>query len=157
MARPYSATPLAALAAKAGAAAFARYGFAEAALFARWTEIVGAALGRMSLPVKLSFPRGEKCKGTLRIMAEGGAALELQHLTPQILERINGAFGYPAVAQISIVQGPVARPRAALPPSRPLSPAEEAELEAELAAIQDPALRQSFARLGRALYRENRR
>lgn len=149
MARSYSATPLAALAAKATGAAYARYGFASEALFARWPEIAGSALGRLSLPVKLSFPRGQKSGGTLRIMAEGGAALELQHLAPQLIERINTVFGYPAIAQLSIAQGPVAY-RTSSTRNRALTPDERETLEIELAGIEDPQLKTSLSRLGAA-------
>jgi protein-disulfide isomerase len=40
-----------------------------------------------------------------------GRALEFQHLGPRIIERINGYYGYEAVAALKILQGTVAPPR----------------------------------------------
>ncbi|MBO0743100.1 MAG: DUF721 domain-containing protein, partial [Hyphomicrobiaceae bacterium] len=62
--------------------------------------------------------------------------------------RINSYFGYAAVAELRILQGPVgAEPRStplAASPSRPASHA----LTAEVAQIADPGLRDALARLG---------
>jgi hypothetical protein len=140
------------LAAKAGAKAFQRYGFTEQSLLTHWTAIMGESLGRMTLPLRLSLPRGAQTGGTLRILAEGPAALELQHLAPVVIERINGAFGYAAVKALSITQGPAARP-ATRPPGPFILDAEaEAALNDTLAPVQDEALRQSLVRLGRAVH-----
>ena len=152
MSRPFHATPLSALAAKAGAKAFARYGFTEQALIRHWTEIMGESLGRMTLPLKLSTARGGQGGGTLRVLAEPVAALELQHLMPVVIDRINATFGYPAVKTIQIQQGPAARP----PEREAKDPVLDAQTERDLAAtlepVEDDALRASLARLGRALY-----
>ena len=40
------------------------------------------------------------------------SAPEIQHRAPQLLERINGFFGYGAVARLALVQGPPLRPPA---------------------------------------------
>ena len=45
--------------------------------------------------------------GTLFIRADGPRAIFVQHELPQIVERVNAFFGYRAVAQARIVQGPV--------------------------------------------------
>src|SRR5579885_2629775 len=64
-------------------------GFAEAGLITEWAAIVGAEIAAMSQPAALAFPRGERKGGVLTIRCGGAAALELQHLKPQILDRIN--------------------------------------------------------------------
>lgn len=144
--------PLSALATHAGAKAYARYGFTEQALLNRWSAIMGETLGAMSLPLKLSYPRGAaKSQGTLRIMAEGPAALELQHLAPVIVERINSAFGYAAVGALSIVQGPVARQNGARQNTQAPNPALEQELAALLSGLNDETLKKSLAQLGRRI------
>ncbi|UYH50939.1 DUF721 domain-containing protein [Candidatus Kirkpatrickella diaphorinae] len=51
-----------------------------------WPHIVGPALARMSTPRKLSG-------GTLTIACAGPAAVEMQYLIPQLLERINSMAG----------------------------------------------------------------
>jgi hypothetical protein len=114
--------------------ALGKRGFAEAGLFTHWAEIAGAALAASSLPIKLSFPRGGREDGTLTVRCGGPAALELQHLAPSVLERINGHFGYRAVARLKIEQGDVARakmPRA-LPP---LTSLEKGEIERSVLAV----------------------
>src|SRR5262245_45580355 len=88
-------------------AALGSKGYAEAGLFTHWAEIAGASLAASSLPVRLSFPRGKRDEGTLTVRCGGAAALELQHLAPSVLERINGHFGYRAVARLKIEQGAV--------------------------------------------------
>jgi len=112
---------------------------------------MGESLGRMTLPLKLSSPRGSRSGGTLRILAEAPAALELQHLAPQVIERINASFGFPAVNALSITQGPASRP-APVPSAPPsLDPAAEAALQLSLEQIDDDRLRGSLAQLGRAV------
>src|SRR5262249_41025626 len=147
---------LSALAAKAGAKAFQRYGFTEQSLITHWTAIMGESLGRTTLPLKLSFPRGQQSGGTLRVMAEAPAALELQHLAPQVIERINASFGFPVLKALSITQGPAARFAPA--PARPaaLSPEAEESLQAAVAPIENDDLRQSLTRLGRSVFASRR-
>lgn len=96
--------------------AFGRQGFAEPGVLLRWPEIVGETLARFSLPERLAFPQGERSQGTLHLKVDGQFALELQHLEPLIIERINAFFGYGAVARIAILQAPI--PERHLPPVR---------------------------------------
>jgi hypothetical protein len=135
--------------------ALGKRGFAEAGLFTHWAEIAGAALAASSLPIKLSFPRGGREDGTLTVRCGGPAALELQHLAPSVLERINGHFGYRAVARLKIEQGDVARakmPRA-LPP---LTSLEKGEIERSVQAVENPEIRATLARLGSAIRRRDK-
>ena len=46
--------------------AFGRRGFAEAGIITDWAAIVGPALAAESLPVKLSFPRGQRATACCR-------------------------------------------------------------------------------------------
>ena len=86
---------------------FKTRGFAEAGILTDWPAIVGEMLGRRTAPERIAFPRGDKRGGTLHVTCESAFAPELQHLSPQVIERINGYFGYPAVAQLKILQGRV--------------------------------------------------
>ena len=68
---------------------------------------------------------------TLRCL--GAMALELQHQTPMLLERINSYFGYRAVAQLRLVQGSLRRhPQRKTAKLPPLAPADRAATEAQL-------------------------
>lgn len=51
-----------------------------------WPHIVGPSLARLSAPRKLSG-------GTLTIACAGPAAVEMQYLVPQLLERVNAMAG----------------------------------------------------------------
>ena len=98
----------------------ARRGFAKADLIAVWPEIVGPMHASCTAPEKIVWPRhgnaDEPPAGTLFIRADGPRAIFVQHELPQIVERVNAFFGYRAVAQARIVQGPVgSRPLPATP------------------------------------------
>jgi hypothetical protein len=135
-------------------------GFAEAGLITEWASIVGNDVARMSRPVQLSFPRGERKGGALTLECGGAAALELQHLKPQILDRINRHFGYAALAELRFKQGsaPVrAKSKASLRDSKPPSAAEIAETTAAVAALPDGDIKASLLRLGLAIRSDARK
>ncbi len=131
---------------------FGKRGFATSEILTGWTEIVGDALARLSLPEKLSFPRGKGEGGTLLIRVEGAAALELQHLEPVLIGRINRLCGFRAVARLRLVQGPLPQADESLPDkAAALPPAAAGRLEEMLAGTDDPALRTALDRLGRGV------
>jgi hypothetical protein len=130
-----------------------RHGLAEGGLIADWSAVVGTMIAERSLPLRLSFTSGERRDGTLHVRVSGALALELQHLEPQILERINGFFGYRAVGRLKIHQGPVPIERSVRREPPPLAPAAEAEIGALVAAVEDDGLRQALQALGRSLRR----
>ena len=73
--------------------AFAKQGFASVELVTRWPEIVGAEIAAHSQPEKIQWPRTPQAKGvpepgTLLLRVEGPAAVEIQHLSGVILERV---------------------------------------------------------------------
>jgi hypothetical protein len=136
-------------------AALGSRGYAEAGLFTHWAEIAGAQLAASSLPIKLSFPRGRRDDGTLTVRCGGSAALELQHLAPSVLERINGHFGYRAVARLRIEQGAVSGRQVPTPPP-PLTRLEQADVSNAVAPVEDPEIRASLARLGSAIRRRDK-
>ena len=129
-----------------------RRGFAEGGLIAHWPEVVGQEIARATAPLKLAFPRGERRSGTLTLRVAGAHATEIQHLVPQIIERINGYLGYGAITRLKLEQGRLPKPR---PPAMrepgPLQPAEQAELDAAVEGIGDPELRRALDALGRAV------
>jgi hypothetical protein len=96
-----------------GGTAMRRFGFTQARLVAEWGRLVGPVYGRWSVPESLRMPRGSRTGGTLTIRVEGPFALQLQHVGPQLVDRVNRLLGYPAVARVRLVQGEVPRPAAA--------------------------------------------
>ena len=93
------------------APALRKRGFAQAKLITDWPAIVGEVLARETVPQKLVFPRYSKTDAILHLRVASGYALELQHIAPQIIDRINGFFGFRAVADLRYASGP-------LPPQR---------------------------------------
>jgi hypothetical protein len=136
--------------------AFEKYGFSAATLLTDWPTIVGKELAGFTAPERLKWPRGIDIREDVEAGAEGrpGAvlvlrvdparALDVEYKGRQILERINGYFGYRAIAELRLLQAPLAR--AATPRTTPatLSPPCEAP---ELATIADERLRAALARL----------
>lgn len=129
-----------------------RRGLAHSALIQEWPTIIGELLARQCYPQRLV--RGQAGgAGTLHLAVAGPLALELQHLAPQVIERVNSHFGFAAVARLSLHQvAPIAvRPTPTKPPPRAPDPQTEAALEAQLETVTDPDLRAALDRLGRAV------
>lgn len=130
---------------------FGRHGFAGGALVVDWPAIVGSAVASHTLPLGIRFPPKERTEGTLTVKVDSGAfALEMQHLEPLILDRINGYFGWKAVARLKLRQGPlpeVGKP----PPARPSASSAPPPALDRLARVEDPELRDVLERLGRRL------
>jgi hypothetical protein len=128
-------------------------GFASVEVIEEWPKVVGPGLARRCHPVRLDFRRGATTGGTLVLQASGGAALELQHAAPQLVERVNDYFGFPAVARLRLVQMPLKPPppAPAAPTPRPLTAAEEAALASEVAPLGDSELARALAALGRSI------
>jgi hypothetical protein len=132
--------------------AFRRQGFAQLEIVARWPAIVGDVMARFSAPERISFPLGDQSGGTLYIRTDGAFALELQHLEPIVIERINSYYGFPAVARLAIRQGPLPRREVRKPfRARPLSAAELAELAQSLQPTTDEKLKEALEKLGLAV------
>jgi hypothetical protein len=142
--------PLADLVGGALQTAFARQGFAAVDIVSHWEDIVGPELAARTEPMRLIWPRREDpdSSGTLTVRVEGAYALELQHLTPVIIERVNRYFGWACVGRISIRQGPVVK--RARRPDLPLEPSAGAvaEVERGLGDFEDQELKSALARLG---------
>jgi hypothetical protein len=129
-------------------------GFASAEILARWTDIVGPEIAAHSEPMKITWPRaiGEQAAepATLVLRVEGPAAVEIQHLSAVILERVNRFFGWQAIGRIGLRQAPLRRRQQPTPPSPP-DPVIAARIAAGLPEIADEDLRQALARLGAAI------
>lgn len=149
--------PLSAFAGTALNDALKRQGFASAEIVARWADIVGAEIAAHSEPLKINWPRRADDEApepaTLVLRVEGPAAIEIQHLSSVILERVNQFFGWRAIGRLALRQAPLRRrtPTTAPPPPDPATTARIAE---SLPQIESEDLRQALARLGAAIKRK---
>src|SRR5476651_766550 len=115
MAKPgyISAKPLSVLLSDVFSDAFAKHGFASRELVTRWAEIAGAEVAAHSEPLKIQWVRpveGQPSEpATLVLRVEGPMALEIQHASDVILDRVNRFFGWQAVGRIALRQAPLSR------------------------------------------------
>ena len=135
--------------------AFKQQGFASTEILARWADIVGAEIAAHSQPMKINWPRplGEDAApepATLVLRVEGPAALEIQHLSAVILERVNRFFGWQAIGRIALRQAPLRRREPAKRPAAP-DPTVAARIAQGLPDVEDEGLRQALARLGASI------
>ncbi|MPT46997.1 MAG: DUF721 domain-containing protein [Sphingobium sp.] len=126
-----------------GGAAFRRFGFVQSSIVTRWAEIAGDRYAALSLPESIRFPAGKKEKGTLSLIVMGGHAPIIQHVIPEIIERVNRFFGYEAVVKVAIRPGEITRRSSdTIPRSLPVPPQPVPDdMNASLRAIADPELR----------------
>lgn len=154
--------PLAELVDRCIEPALAAQGFAASDVIIAWPEIVGERLARHTEPLQVIWPkrpRGDRpaadnARGqtsTLVVRVTGAFALELQHMTPVVIERVNTHFGWRCIGQLALRQGPIRRrtPRA-LPEFR-LDPAQEHVVLEAVSGIEDDPLREALLRLGTAV------
>jgi len=133
----------------AGGASFRKFGFVQHSIVSRWAEIVGARYAGVSAPESIRFPHGKRANGTLTLTVAGAHAPMIQHVLPEIVERVNRFFGYPAVERVAIRQGVVGK--AAAKPARPELQPVPVELGDSLRAVGDPELRAVLESLARGI------
>ena len=153
---PISAKPLSVLLSDVFSDAYAKQGFAARELVTRWAEIAGREIAAHSEPLKMQWPRPVEGQpqepATLILRVEGPMALEIQHSSDVILERVNRFFGWHAVGRLTIRQAPLTRRNVPKPSRVPDAKAVAREAES-LAAVEDEDLRAALARLGASIKR----
>ena len=151
-----SAKPLSLLLSDVFSDAYAKQGFAARELVTRWAEIAGPEIAAHSEPLKMQWPRPVEGQpqepATLVLRVEGPMALEIQHSSDVILQRVNRFFGWSAVGKLALRQAPLSR-RERPAPRRAPDPKEVAEIAKSLSSVEDEELRAALARLGAAIKR----
>ncbi len=136
--------------------ATAKLGFGESDIVLHWPEIAGERLAAVSEPEKLQWPVRPKNPAAdaasepaaLVLKVEGAFAIEVQHLAPVLIERINARLGWRCVSRILLRQGPVRRRapgRAKVPPPSPQARQAAEQLTRDIEADD---LRAALNRLG---------
>lgn len=139
--------------------ALAAQGFAASDVILAWADIVGERLAAFSQPLRIDWPRRGAGRShedrpdpaTLVVRVEGAFALEMQHLAPVVIERVNAYYGWRCVGRLVLKQGPVRRPRPAATTGRTLTAEERSVIGGAVAPIAEEGLRQALDRLGSAV------
>jgi hypothetical protein len=141
------------LVAKPLADAFKKQGFASREIVTRWESIVGADIAAFAEPLRMNWPRAmdqaNPEPGTLVLRVEGPAAIEVQHQSGLIIERVNRFFGWQAVGTLALRQAPLTRQKRRQSRQKP-DPAAARQV-AETLDIADEGLRDALGRLGAAI------
>ncbi len=126
--------------------AFRKRSPAAATLMADWSQIVGPAIAAVAAPVRFS-------SGTLTIAASGPIALELQHLAPELIARLNGHVGRVLIERLRFA--PPVRLAGLQPPPAPPPPRATAlaEPQAPLEGVPDGPVGDALRSLRAAMAR----
>jgi hypothetical protein len=146
----YGPRPLGAVVPAVTRGVFSKHKPALGQLLSDWPLIVGPALAATTTPRRLSA-------GTLTLGCAGPIALELQHLSTQLIDRINTTVGRKLVERLRFIpQLPEAAP---LPPPPPTPAETAAARKAAARKIEDfppGPLRDALLGLGTAVHRRRR-
>ncbi|MBI3435347.1 MAG: DUF721 domain-containing protein [Proteobacteria bacterium] len=151
-----TARPLGELVESTLADAFARQGFAAMRIVTHWADIVGADIAAHAEPLRINWPRqaddDDAQSATLVLRVEGPVAVEIQHQSAVIIERVNRFFGFAAIGRIALRQAPLTR-RASAPRADAVDPEAARRIAEGLPGITDADLRAALGRLGAAVKR----
>lgn len=152
--------PIADLVAGTLAPALRAQGFAAADVVVAWADLVGERLGAVSRPVRVEWPRRARdadpeappAPATLVVRVESAFALEVQHLAPVLVERVNAYYGWRCIGRIVLRQGPVRRPEARPGPAPALDERDARRIADAVGGVDEEPLRAALDRLGRAVH-----
>lgn len=130
-------------------------GFAVTRLLTHWPEIVGEDMAAMARPVDVKYGR-QGFGATLTVLTTGAMAPMIEMQKEQLRQKVNGVYGYNAIARIRVTQtAPIgfAEGQAdftygqkAKPKPQP-TPEIRAEASSLAAGVGDDSLRQALERL----------
>ncbi|QHC34976.1 DUF721 domain-containing protein [Komagataeibacter xylinus] len=135
--RAFRARSMAALLPQISQPVFRKQSAAAVQVMADWADIVGPHLAALTVPRRLSA-------GTLTVGCQGPVAMELQHLAPTVIARINTTCGTGVVKRLKMVQDLIALPRQARPPAPPRTPPAPVDID----DMPDGPLKEALASLG---------
>ena len=137
----------------------AAQGFATSDIIMAWAEIVGERLAAFTQPLKIEWkrksphadPEARPDPAILVIRVEGAFALEMQHLAPTIIDRVNTYYGWRCIGKLVLKQGPVRRVEKKRPAPPVLSQADRDKVGRAVEPIEEEPLRAALDRLGQAI------
>ncbi|MBX3487005.1 MAG: DUF721 domain-containing protein [Candidatus Paracaedibacteraceae bacterium] len=128
-----------------------KQGFIRASILLDWDIIVGEKFAAFCQPEKIIFPHERRTGGRLTLKTSSAFALEISHLEPLIVEKINQYFGYKAVDKLLIKNGKITPKPKKKHPIPTVDQATLEHLESITDDIQDPKLRQTLIELGKGV------
>ncbi len=137
----------------------AAQGFATSDVIMAWPDIVGERLAAFTQPLKIEWkrkpphadPEARPEPATLVVRVESAFALELQHMAPTVIDRVNTYYGWRCIGKLVLKQGPVRRVERKKPPAPTLTPAEMAKVNTATDGIAEDGLKAALDRLGQAV------
>jgi hypothetical protein len=137
----------------------AAQGFATSDIIMAWPDIVGGRLAAFTQPLKIEWkrkgphadPEARPDPATLVIRVESAFALELQHLAPTVIDRVNTYYGWRCIGKLVLKQGPVRRVEKKRPTAPVLTPADREKVGKAVQPIEEEALKAALDRLGQAI------
>lgn len=139
-------------------------GFAVTRVLTHWAEIVGEDMAAICKPVDVKYGR-QGLGATLTVLTTGAQAPMLEMQKEQLRAKVNGVYGYNAIARLRITQTAatgfaegqaqfVAKPK---PAPEEMTPEIRAQAAKVAAPVEDQDLRQALERLAsNVLNRTNR-
>ncbi|UWR22268.1 DUF721 domain-containing protein [Sulfitobacter sp. S190] len=130
-------------------------GFAQSRLLTHWPEVVGKDAAAISRPVEVSYGR-QGMGATLTLLTTGANAPMLEMQKENLRARVNGVYGYNAIARIRITQtaatgfaeGQVSFEHAPEKGTLPPDPQLVRQAAHTAAPVADDGLRAALERLG---------
>lgn len=137
----------------------AAQGFATSDVIMAWPDIVGERLAAFTQPLKIEWkkkpphadPEARPEPATLVVRVESAFALELQHLAPTVIDRVNTYYGWRCIGKLVLKQGPVRRVVKKQPAAPTLTPADREKVSAAIEPIEEEPLKAALDRLGQAI------
>jgi hypothetical protein len=137
----------------------AAQGFATSDIIMAWPDIVGGRLAAFTQPLKIEWkrkgphadPEARPDPAILVIRVESAFALELQHLAPTVIDRVNTYYGWRCIGKLVLKQGPVRRVEKKRPTAPVLTPADREKVGKAVQPIEEEALKAALDRLGQAI------
>ncbi|HEY4201084.1 MAG TPA: DciA family protein [Devosiaceae bacterium] len=134
--------------------AFRKRGFASRDIITHWAAMAPAPYDKVTLPDKLTWPRGERSAdgATLYLRCAPSAALALSHEGNRVAAAVNRYFGYVLVKEVRISAEPFAAPMPKKPDAgRQADPTTRAKVSAAVDAVEDEGVREALRQLGHQL------
>lgn len=122
-----------------------KQGFFDIDIVSDWAYIIGPEWSKMTLPQKLKFAPNTRANGVLHVRVAPGASVLLQHIEPEIIDRVNTYFGFQAVAKLKLIHGVIPQTEVFKPKPKVDAPMPTIE------GIEDDGLTKALQEFGQAL------